>query len=257
RIMTNANNAPTGELKRWIVADILTGLTAGHWERVPAAGAWAAGFAPFALEDAALSGTAARLTEMSPEVLSSFDALRQRFGRRGAEAAGWVAWRALAEVGGPLSVKALANALFSRPLRASGAALVRARWLEPESVLRASGVDAVAFKKRWVGLIEAHAADFVHSVQWNLPPPRFERPDGLTPRLTWSALPIDFDVHRVELRWSVASDLHPYAVPHDRLHAVRVVQALGSQVVFLDPRLRIIATWVVDGEVQGWAEVVR
>ncbi|MEM7675147.1 MAG: hypothetical protein AAF449_03990 [Myxococcota bacterium] len=248
-------DASSHELKRWVVADILTGLTAGHWERVPFVGTWAAGFAAFALNDDSLAKTAARLSDVDPALIDDYDRLRQRLGRRGAEAAGWVAWRALAREGGADSVGVLARALFSSPLRQSGEALVRARWWRPASFL--PNVDRAALHEQWRAIVSEHRDAFDARIRWNLPPPRFERPPGLTPRLAWVDLPIDVSAHRVDLWWSVASDLYPHPVPHDRLRAARVEAPTGGYLVFIDPRLRIVTTWVVDGEVQGWAEVVR
>ena len=90
-----------------------------------------------------------------------------------------------------------------------------------------------------------------------MPQIRLERPERAPPRLTWADLPPSVSGRRVELWWSVATDLYPYAVPADEIRIAEITAAMAGHILLLDPRLRIIATWAVDGEVQGWQEVRR
>ena len=241
---------------RGILTDILTGLTAGHWERVPATGVWLLGFAPFLLDDASLVPTAGRLADVGPEDLDDYNALRRRFGRKGAEAAGWVAWQALEAAGGPEAVAVLVKALFNERRSQTSVGLIVARWTKPRSVIQSAGVDLAQFDAEWGRIVESHR-DRARPDSETWPAIRLERPDTEPPRLAWGALPRGAQRRRVELWWSVAPDLQPQPVPQDTLNIHPVSAGNGTRWIRLDPRLRIVATWVVDGEVQGWREVDR
>lgn len=251
------SDAPADERLRLILTDVLSGQSAGHWERVPAVGVWALGFAPFVLDDRSLGRTAARLTEHGEAALSSYDAIRQGFGRRGAEAAGWLAWRAVEEIGGPTAVKRLARALFAERRSLTGAGLIAAQQMRPLDTLAAAGVDHDRLLKAWRTAAETHRRAESPPVEWSMPPIRLERPPDQLPRLAWRDLLVDPATHRVQLWWSVALDLDPYPVPQDELRVTDIQDRSGAYIILLDPRLRIVATWVVDGEVQGWTEVAR
>ena len=57
--------------------------------------------------------------------------------------------------------------------------------------------------------------------------------------------------------WGVAADLAPQPVPKGNLRTAEVYEAVGATDLLIEPRERIVATWVVDDEVLGWAEVAR
>ncbi len=250
-------DALPAERRRGVLSDVLTGVTAGHWERVPTTGAWALGFAPFVLGGDELAPTGARLGGLSSTALDDFESIRERFGRRGVEAAGWLAWQALADSGGTAAVAALVDVLFGDRRSNTSAGLVVARWTGGDSVLRAAGVERAAFDEAWSrGLADLQARVDVPSVPL-LPAIVLERPRTELPRLTWSPLAIDLASRRVEVWWSVAGNLEPYAVPAEEIRAAPVDPEMFGQIIVFDPRRRIIATWVVDGEVQGWREVRR
>ena len=250
-------DAPSEDRLRDVVSDVLTGLSAGHWERVPATGAWALGFAPFVLNDDRLASTAARLAGQPASVLDDFEALRERFGRRGVEAAGWLGWRALKDVGDDGAVKALANALFDARRTQTSGGLAVARRTSPDAVLDAAGVNRAAFDAAWARLVTDAAERSAPPFDVALPEVVLERPEQAAPRFTWTDLPPPVFERKVELWWSVATDLYPYAVPAGELHVARIEPDMAGHIVLVDPRLRIIVTWVVDGEVQGWREVHR
>ena len=250
-------DAPKDERVRLIVTDILVGQSGAHWERVAHVGVWAWGFAPFALKHTNLSTTAARLADASPALLDDFEALRRRFGRRGAEAAGWLAWQAVDQLGGKEAVAALATALFTEPRSQSGWGLVVARRIRPLAILQSNGVSQAALHEAWSAAVVAHRQAHPDLPRWSLAPARLERPPGRLPTLVWEDLPVALDQHQVELWWSVAPDLYPHPVPQSSISVAKVDRIFGAQQIFRDPRLRIVSTWVIDGEVVGWAEVPR
>ena len=245
------------EVLRLALTDIFVGQAGGHWERVSTVGVWAMGFAPFLLKDETLGRTAARLADLPPEMLDDYDAVRQRFGRRGAEAAGWLAWQAANEVGGEAAVRALAVAVFGSERTATTIGLIAARTVDPPGALEAAGVDLNTFHTAWRAKARQWQTRFADAPQWQLRPVRLERAPEQLPTLAWRDLPIDVTAHRVELWWSVAQDLYPRPVPQDELRVGTVDYQSGYHRLYLDPRLRIVSTWVVDGEVLGWSEVDR
>ena len=248
---------PPNEALRLALTDVLVGHSGAHWERVDHVGVWAAGFAPYWLKDESLGPTAARLEETPPEMLATYDSLRQRFGRRGVEAAGWLGWVALEQIGGPGAVKALAQTVFGVPFSQTGAGLVAARAVNPRAAIAAAGVDLEAFDRAWVALVMAQRKKHGPLPTWSLPPVKLERQIDAPPALGWQGVALDLEAVQVELWWSVADNLHPVAVPQSELHALPVRDAEGWIPALIDPRDRIVATWVVNGEVQGWAEVER
>ena len=248
-------DTPDQERMRLVLSDVLVGISGGHLERVPATGVWALGFAPYVLQDQSLAATASRLRDAS--LLEDFDGLRQRYGRRGAEAAGWLAWRALHQVGGDDAVGALVMALFGTPRSQTGYGLIAARRLDPKAILRNHGVEWASVLAAWRASVEASRANMTPAPTWSLPAIELERPEALAPRLAWRDLPVPLERFRVELWWSVAFDLARHPAPQDALHVATIEQASGAIAMPHDVRDRIVATWVIDGEVQGWAEVLR
>ncbi len=250
-------NLPTDSAVRLVVTDILVGSTGTHWERVSSVMTWAVGFAPFALNDETLRTTAVRLSPDAVNGLSDGDALRERYGRQGVEAAGWLGWRAVAQVGGPEAVEALAHALFAESRSQTGAGLAAARTVHPTGILRAAGVDDAELETVWRQLLAAEQTHLPPAPQWDLPEVHLDRPSDGPPALSWRGLNVDFYETTVQLWWSVADDLHPRPVPQDVIRSLPIQQAEGRFPTFMDPRLRIVTAWVVEGEVMGWSEVVR
>lgn len=245
--------APPEVLAREVVVDVLMGRSGGVFEMVPELGLWSVGLGAYLMEAPRLSATAGRLRDVPAGALEDYDAVLVAHGRRGAQAAGWMAWRVLAELGGPEAVRALVSAMFGAPRSRSGGGLVAARALSARSVIEDAGVDWLELVARWQAGLRAASAR--PGLEVDLPPPRLEAPFDAAPRLVWAPLPPALE-GRAELWWSAARDLEPHPVPQGRRYVSRALDR-GWATLWLDPRRRIVTTWVLDGEVLGWSEVVR
>lgn len=248
------------DLLRHALTDVLGAHTGFLLEANPRTGVWALGFAAYWLDKRgtakiqAVQRAAAFVARRTPQApVQDYDDVRASFGRSGAEALGWLAWRRVAKAGAE-PTEALARALFGTPRHRASVGLLAAAAIDPIEVLTGEGLSPRSLDR---GTQEGLRSLAQHQPALpSIAPPSFWAESQGLGGLRWS-LPDGLDPQRVTLWWATVEPLSQLPIPQARIYEVPVLTSWGRAALAADPRDRVITQWSVDGINQGWTELHR